>query len=427
MGKTVVAILVALVVIVSTIAATLAMLFFAVMGGIFLWSWLVKKTNPLADGGKSAPPYRLRTRKAHPDAAVALGVTCGGDDTIVVSAGREGSLVFYDTQYGTTETVTPGFPAGALATGYHDDNGTRVALGRFPSINDEEPGDVGIAIWEQCGDLSVPYRVVAVSDFERVVALAFDDTADRLLALMAVSEDGAMAPWRFQVRAYDLRDPEMVPAVYESPEWLPNRDITGKAAFSADGTFIALRTERLGSDGVLYHGVGVWDLARNRWRHRLGGLETQPHRIYAVTRTGDRVFTAREDDPGRDYRNGGQEWYDGLYIWDVATAKPEGETAAKPEAVYTDSSMVFDAAETRFAASAPGGAVCLYDTDTRQIRRRFVRPAPDNPSNANGNSVWCMAFRPDGAALLVGYADGEIWDWDTTPEPAETSPGGIAG
>lgn len=254
---------------------------------------------------------------------------------------------------------------------------------------------------------------------DRIIALAFDANADKLTALVTVA--GENGDCHACVYAYDLRGNDE-PTAYFDPDWLPVDQYDADSVMSANGAFVALRTERIGVGGKTYHGAGVWDIGQGKWHHRFGGLEAMPHDIYAVTSTGDLVFTSRNDDPARDHRNGGPEWYDGLYVWDAATAPPEGVAEAKPDGnIYTDRNMVFNTDETRFAASPGYGYTGIYDTQTRTKLRDFARPSSIEESHYD--NVWRMAFRPDGDALLVGYGDGAILEWDLRPAPPDAPVG----
>lgn len=124
MLKTILAVLVAIVVVLATVVLCVVALFRLFFRGTILWDWHIGESD-------DPVPFYLRTRKAHKDAVIVLGASLGGDENIVVSVGRDNyAIQFYDTKYGTTDTRQPGFAAHRAAIGYHDKHGTRVAVGR---------------------------------------------------------------------------------------------------------------------------------------------------------------------------------------------------------------------------------------------------------------------------------------------------------
>lgn len=167
--------------------------------------------------------------------------------------------------------------------------------------------------------------------------------------------------------------------------------------------------------------MGVWDIDAGAWRHRFGGRESQTHDVWAVSKNGDRVYSARHDEPLRDYRNGGQEWYDGLYVWDAALSPPEGKEEARPIPGLSGSqNMVFNDPETLMAnPTGATGTVEIYDMRTETRLQTVSRPSPPKNEKQYGHSVWCCAFCDNDRELITGHADGQLWWWEVVSPPTE--------
>lgn len=417
MIKTIIAVLVAVVAIALTVALVLGGCFLVFLGGLYLWGGM-RKRIPVTPGENPDPPipFLNRRRSEHSDAVTAIAYDPSGDE--VVSAGRDRKLQIRGREWDSSEGVSPAFYPGPIAVGYHEENGMRLAVGRFRREDADPAAEADIEIWEHA-DLTKPFFSDSVADLSRVIALAFGDAADDLYGLISFrggSSDELLRGLR--VLHYDLRSPgkSRPVKVYDVPGGVPLHDDHEVAALSRNGHYVACRTEHRNESGEIFHGVGVWDVFGGKWKHRIGGREAEPHRIYAVTKDGDTVFSGREDDPGRDYKFGGTEWYDGLYIWDAASALPEGTVAAQPSPDIAGGRIIaLDREETLFAVPAgASGRIEVYDLPRRQRRRFFHRPHRESGGKYGKNNVWCAAFSPDGKELATGFADGEIWFWDVT-------------
>lgn len=424
MTKTIIAILVAVVTIVLTIAVILGTLFLIVFGGLYVWGRISRRRPEPGQQQPSNPasPTLPRTRREHTDAVTAVAFDPSGD--WLASVSRDRTLHLGSLKWEGSEHVLPAFYPGPVAVGHSDRNGTRVATGRFRREDEDSAAEPDIEIWRNA-DFREPSVQISVPDIRRVLALTFDVEADKLTALVSL-RDSKMDERRRRLRVfeYDLRPVGNIysPAEYDVSDGVPIYDgQEAVAALSATGRYVGCRTKYTDETGAVSYGVGVWDVAEEKWKHRFGGREAMPHMIFAVTSDGETVFSGREDDPGRDHKFGGSEWYDGLYVWDAANALPEGAEEAKPEpGMYGSRGMALSRDEKLFATPlGEAGALTVYDRERREQTQTFRRPQPESENNRWGNNVWCVAFAPDGKTVVTGHADGEIWAWGLPDRAAD--------
>lgn len=417
--RTIIAILVAAIAIALTIAVLLGIFFLIFIGGLFMWNWIGgRKHSTPGETQSTSTPSHQRKRPEHTDAVTAIAYDPTGD--WIISASRDRTLHVRGQKWEESERISPAFYPGPIAVGYHQDNGMRFAVGRFVREDTDPAAEPDIEVWDHA-DLSKRLFPLSVPHISRVLALAFGDNADELYALVSVHDSQTEErSHRLYVFLYDLRSEETAhrPQQFEIPGELPLYNDYEIAALSANGRYIACRTKNIDTNATTFHGVGVWDVYGGKWKHRFGWREAEPHKIYAVTKDGDTVFSGREDSPGRDYKFGGPEWYDGLYVWEAATALPEGTETSKPDRdMNGNRNMAFNSDETLFATPiGTPGEVEIYDLKQRKQTHRIRRPKLEGEHKYGVENVWCVAFSPDSQTLATGHADGKIWFWDLSDE-----------
>ena len=375
-------------------------------------------------------PHFLRRRTAHDGPVVALGVY--EENNTIVSVGQDKTLRTWEMQW-NSETMYPlPFIPGTLAVADHEEAGLRAAVGVFERDADGEK-DTDIVVWELSAGGEIPRFSLTVPGLRKLNALAWNDTADCLRVLAAVYDpshpvapnNSSASPNRLALWEFDLRDASgnamptaltLPPALVDAEPW--ETDDRCRFALSKNGRWLACRTEFRGSDGSSRHGVGVWNVDIKTWEHRFGGREAQPHSLWAITKDGGRVFSSRQDDPGRDYRNGDPAWYDGLYLWDAHTSPPEGEKEAAPEPNMNSGygyGLALNQAETLLANPIGAwGEVQIYDLGTRSLFQTIRRPHPKYKFfTERVESVWACAFcwGETERELVTGHYDGALWFW----------------
>lgn len=364
--------------------------------------------------------YFREKQTAHVETVVSLGVSTDGN--LVVSAGRDRTLRFWERETDNAQTVAIPFFPGPIVVRQHA-SGPRVALGVFDK-DDANADDV--LIWEPLAAGTEPTFRLRVPGVHHVFALAWDASAERLRVLASVYDatrplapnGSSDSPNHITLLEFAVDNGGSVPTTLTLPPeanegtfWsLTDSD---KLALSRNGRWLVCRTVADEADEKgAQHGVGVWDVDREAWRHRWGGREAQPHEIHYVTEDGDLVFTTREDDPKRDFRNGGPEWYDGVYVWDTASP-PEGTDEVRPHpTMHGGRGMVMNHTEILSTASTSTGSVDICDVLSRTVRQTVSRPATGDPAHPYGNNVWEKAFSDATGEFITGHADGQLWIWN---------------
>ena len=438
MLKTIGLVVVLLLTIVLTIAACLAALFLVCAALFLLWRFLrrllfpkqvrrEKETQATYQDLLREAPHFLRSRDTHTDAVIA--VAAHPETLSLVSAGRDKTLQVRHTEWNNdTDTYPLPFAPGLVCVGEQDEIGLRVAAANPYDITPDAPA---VFVWNSADAPDTPPLSLFIPNLCTVHALAWDDSAQTLRVFAGVFDetypiapnDDTSAPNRLLLLQWELPNgsPSPLPVTLPLPphsDELSSWEIAAheQYALSANGLFLACRTTCF-AENQTQHGVGVWNVDEARWQHRFGGREAHPHKIWAVSRDGETVYSGREDGPGRDYRNGGPEWYDGLYIWEARAAPPEGTEEARPDPSPLSGSrnMVFNWDETLMANPAFGGRVEVYDMQTKTHRQTITRPAPEDETNRYGNSVWCCTFYNNDKQLVTGHVDGQIWWWQVSP------------
>ncbi len=304
------------------------------------------------------------------------------------------TLRIWGLQTETESVFTLPYMSGSLAVGAHEEAGLRAAVGIFDRDSGTE-NDVDILVWELLADDENPRFSLTVPGLCKLHSLSWDEPAERLRVLAAVLDrsrplapnNDPASPKRLVLLEFDLRRADNVskpaylslpPSYDEALSW----DIADNNGFalSANGLWLACRTEYSDAVGNPRYGVGVWSTGAGAWEHRFGGCETQPHNIRAVTSDGGCVFTSRQDDPTRDTKYGGAEWYDGLYLWDVRTAQPERTKEAVPETTLHGGRGLILNRNAVLLANPAGvpGTVEIFDSKTAALLRTIRRPPTDD-------------------------------------------------
>ena len=438
MLKTIGLIVVLILAIVLTIAVCLVLLFL-ICAGVYL-AWRAFERMRIPEQERRVQEYQtlvknnpaFHSRQAHEGAVFALA---SHPDSLCVASGGQDGVRLFDTQWNEETAYATPFTASLLCAGEQEEMGLRIAAA---SAYEQVPNGPAVLVWNVSSDnADTPPTELFVPNVCRIHGIAWDDTACTLRVFAGVFDAARpVAPnddtntanqlvllqWNLEPETNRSADPPQslpLPTEFDALEtWeMQERD---NFALSQNGLFLACRTQYTGPEGTgkTGHGIGVWSLSEGRWHNRFGGREAQPHKIYAVSGDGQTVYSARGDDPGRDYKYGGPEWWDGLYVWNAQNTAPEGAEEARPDTgpLTGSRSMAFNRDETLMANPTVGGDVEIYDLQTKTLRQTVSRPQP-NDDNRYGNNVWCCAFCGEDRTLATGHADGQVWFW-TVSMPA---------
>ena len=91
-----------------------------------------------------------------------------------------------------------------------------------------------------------------------------------------------------------------------------------------------------------------------------------------------------------------------FYTWDVDTGREVSHF--KGQQNHFNYGVVAVSPNHRFAASAGGNKVFLWDTETQTLKHTI---------EGDNDSVWALAFSPDSETLMVGSTTIRLWDVET--------------
>ncbi len=246
--------------------------------------------------------------------------------------------------------------------------------------------------WRAWAVFSPDSKVLGVSSHDNL-RLWNVETGKEMRVIKGVGKRFAFAPGGKQLAA--IRDGTLrlldVGTGHELGRFEGELDFAHQLAFSADGKRLA---------GLSYYDseIRIWDVATGK---RLLAWEGHVSHVACLAFSPD----------GKRLASGGARGDARLLVWDLATSKPVLQRADHHGAVCS----VAWSSDGKILATGDGQFP--YGTDDREAQIRLWRVADGRlvrQLNGHINSVFSLAFAPDGKTLLSAGGDARAALWDVT-------------
>jgi WD40 repeat protein len=308
----------------------------------------------LAGRVEGQQPVPRGTLRGHPTEVVALAFS--PDGRMLVSGGMDGTLRLWEVATGRQRRVLEGHTHGAVASVGFSPDGRTIASGGVDGL---------VRLWGRDGK---PLQALG-GQFGIVHSVAFSPDGRRL----AIGGDGPSGiadedPRRGQLRIW---------ATGEGTGRIlcANGGRICSVTFSPDG-----RTLAAGDNGF---GVTLWETATGKVRATL-----PPHR--------NTVWSVAFADGGRVVVSGSDDGT--VRLWDMAKGRARLTLKQRPNTT----AGIAVARGGRLLASVSVATVHFYDVASGKLVT----------SLGQGETIWSLAFSPDGRLLAVGGKRGILKLWD---------------
>ena len=284
------------------------------------------------------------------------GVAFSPDGSLLATASTDGTARIWDLATGATRTTLQGHTSFVYGVAFSPDG----------SLLATASSDDTARIW----DLATgAIRTTLQGHTNSVYGVAFSPDGS---LLATASDDGTARIW------------DLTTGITRTTVQGHTRLVHG-VAFSPDGTLLATASDD--------RTTRIWDLATSTTRTTLQG-HTARIRAVAFSPDGSLLATAGDDRTAR--------------IWDLATGPPilRGHTdLIRAVAFSPDGSLL--------ATASDDGTARIWDL-TGQRTTRWLRRRDQATATLKGhtNSVYGVAFSPDGSLLATASTDGTARIWD---------------
>ena len=309
------------------------------------------------------------------------------DDINTVAYSSDGNLVATGSDDGTVNLWSP------------EAEGTWSKVGTVPPVDPENPvwisavaiqpesslvavgqGDGVLTIWD-ASDPASPEQVADIQPGEnasQVTAVAFNQAG-----LMAAGYDaGTVDLWRVSPG----QEPELAGSIFLG-------SYVDNIAFSPDGNTLAA-----GSGGT----VGLWNLIDPAFPYIMG-TTSQPDPVNDPW-IGGIAFTPDSSTMAVSYGDG---W---AVLWNVADLFNPAQIGGPLRASLDESNFIWTvavSADSVLAAGFKDGSLALWDISDPTAPGMIGQPLKGHP-----NTIWGLAFSPDGKTLASGSRDRTAILWD---------------